>query len=88
MSTRPTPAGLERDLLWLVTAYRVFGAAWMVLLGSLVLTSSEAERPGWVITGMVVVVAWTVITVGLALRVPWSAANWGFVAFCFVNGRR
>jgi len=51
----------------------------MVLLGSLVLTSSEAARPGWVVTGLVVVVVWTIVTVALALRVPWTAATWSFV---------
>lgn len=80
MRTRPTPAGLERTLLWLISAYRVFGAAWMVLLGALVLTSSQAARPGWVVAGLVGIVAWTAVTVIMTLRAPWTAATWGFVA--------
>ncbi len=75
------PAGLERALLWLVTGYRVFGAAWMVLLGSVVLASSEqpAKHPGWVITGLIVVVIWTLVTVALALQVPRWVVSWAFV---------
>ncbi|MCP3973777.1 MAG: ATP-binding protein [bacterium] len=79
MTARSTPSGFERTLLWLVTAFRVFGAAWMVLLGVLVLTSNEADHPGWVVTALIVIVLWTMATVALALRVPWTAATWGFV---------
>ncbi len=61
-------ADLERTLLWLVTAYRVFGAAWMILLGTLVVASADegAANDGWVITALIVVTLWTVSTVVLA----------------------
>ena len=80
MTARFFPEGLERALLWLVTGYRVFGAAWMVLLGSLVLASSDkAAKPGWVIAALIVVVVWTLLTVGLALQAPDRTSTWTFV---------
>ena len=80
MTTRQMPEGLERTLLWLVTGYRVFAAAWMLLLGSVVLASSEAARPGWVITALIVVVVWTVLSVALAIQAPHTALTWLFTA--------
>ena len=76
-----TPSDLERALLWVVTAYRVFGAAWMVLLGGVVLASTEepAARPGWVVVGLVVVGVWTAVSVGLALRMPPLTRTWTFL---------
>ena len=78
---RMTPSDLERALLWVVTAYRVFGASWMVLLGSVVLASTEepAAKPGWVVVALVVVGAWTALSVGLALRMPPMTRTWLFV---------
>lgn len=76
-----SPRDLEPALLWLVTAYRVFGAAWMVLLGSVVLASTEdtAGRPGWVVTALIVVVLWTLLSVALAIRAHRTTATWTFV---------
>jgi signal transduction histidine kinase len=80
VTARFFPEGLERALLWLVTGYRVFGAAWMVLLGTLVLASSDnAEHPGWVIAALSVVVVWTLLSVAFALQTPTATATWTFV---------
>lgn len=78
---RFAPAGLERALLWLVTAYRVFGAAWMILLGAVVLASSEspAGRPGWVVAALATVIVWTAVSVVVALRAPRITRTWAFV---------
>jgi signal transduction histidine kinase len=80
MTDRFFPAGLERALLWLVTGYRVFGAAWMLLLGTVVLASSDkAQHPGWVIAALIVVVVWTLLSVALALQAPGRITTWVFV---------
>jgi len=85
---RITPRDLERALLWLVTAYRVFGAAWMMLLGGVVLASKEepAANPGWVVVALVVVTAWTIISVALAVRMQKATATWAFVTIDIAVG--
>jgi len=87
VTSRTTPEGLERALLWLVTGYRVFGAAWMILLGAVVLASTDsAKNPGWVITALVVVVVWTVFTVAMAIQGPWRTTGWLFVLADIIVG--
>lgn len=88
MFERITPRDLERAFLWFVTAYRVFGAAWMVFLGGVVLASEQnpAARPGWVATALIVVVLWTLLSMVLAIRAPRATSTWTFVAVDLVVG--
>lgn len=88
MFERITPRDLERALLWVVTAYRVFGAAWMMLLGGVVLAAKEepAGSPGWVVVALATVAAWTLLSVALAIRAQRATATWPFVAIDIAVG--
>ncbi|MFC2177247.1 sensor histidine kinase [Actinomycetota bacterium] len=85
MTEQPTP-GLERTLLWLATGYRVFGAAWMALIGMLILRSDDAGRPGVLATSLAVVIVWTALGVILALQRPLLLRTWAFVALDIAVG--
>jgi len=59
----------------------------MVLLGTLVLTSSDkAKHPGWVIAALTVVVVWTLLTVALALQAPNRTTTWVFMVLDIAVG--
>ncbi len=87
MTEQPTP-GLERTLLWIATGYRVFGAAWMALIGVLILRSAtdKAGKPGVLATSLAIVIVWTALGVILALQRPRLLRTWGFVAFDIALG--
>ncbi len=88
MTSSPPPPGLERTLLWLATGYRVFGAAWMALIGVLILRSSEdpAGRPGVLGTSLAVVIVWTAAGVILALQRPRLLRTWAYVVIDIAIG--
>ncbi|NND01375.1 MAG: histidine kinase [Acidimicrobiia bacterium] len=88
MFDRITPRDLERALLWVVTAYRVFGAAWMMLLGGVVLASKEdpVGNPTWVVVALALVAGWTILSVALAVRAQWATATWLFVGIDIAIG--
>jgi signal transduction histidine kinase len=85
MTEQPAP-DLERTLLWIATGYRVFGAAWMTLIGVLILRSDDADRPGVLASSLAVVIVWTALGVILALQRPRLLRTWAFVALDIALG--
>jgi signal transduction histidine kinase len=76
------PPALEQTLLWIVTGYRIFAAIWLAVLGGVILgnDSNPADRPGVVVTTMVLAAFWAGVATLLTLPRPRILAGWWFIA--------
>ncbi len=81
MEQRPT--SLEPTLLWIVTGYRIFAAAWLSILGAVAMasTTTQVERPGVVGGTIALVLIWAGITTAARVLRPELAATWWLVTF-------
>ncbi len=81
MARPPRSEDLESTLLWITTGYRVFAAAWLTILGIVVLASksTEVERPAVVVATIGVVLAWAALTTVARVVRPGLARTWAFV---------
>ncbi len=84
METRP--AALEQTLLWIVTGYRIFAAAWLTILGAVAVTNdaSVVDRPNVVWFTMALVLVWAGLSTLIALLRRTIIWTWWFVAIDLV----
>lgn len=88
MARPPRSEDLESTLLWITTGYRVFAAAWLTILGIVVLASksTEVERPTVVVATIGVVLAWAALTTVARVVRPELARSWAFVTLDLALG--
>lgn len=80
MSNAPaTQRPIESTFLAITVGYRLFAAAWLTILATVVLLGQEqAERPAIVIGTMVGVLGWTLIGTLLSRARPRLVSTWSF----------
>lgn len=80
-ASSPSGSSIESGLLRVVVGYRVFGAAWLAVLGAVTLAGSDTPDRPWVVVAVIAgVLGWTTAVVATSFRRPAVLRVPGFVA--------